>query len=567
LSITGAVGQRTRRQVQLVARGDSAVALADITVAGADAARFSLLPGNGCAAGKVLAPAVGCTLVWEFTPARSGLHQAVLRVQPAGGAAAVEVALTALAADALGPLLQVDATRLDFGEQAAGSRTAVQRVVLFNAGTAPWLGAAIAVTGTDAGSFPLAGTCAVGQALEVGEHCTVDVGFASPTSGLRQATLLLQGADDAEPAQVGLIGRAVAAGAPRLQADTTWLQFPPLRPGGTAAAQVIVRNQGSAAAPVPALSLVGPFRIARQSPACLAALAPGAHCTLGLAFEPASPGTASGRLDFDGAAGVALRGEAIDAPTPRLRWQAAPDRPSHGTAAVGGVPSASGFLTLVNSGDADTGPLAFAFFGAHAGDFSLDPAGSCRAGTVLAPRRACSLRVAFHPSAAGARTSTLRVQGGLASAELPLDGRGRAEAVGLLTSLPKALWFDAAAGPVPTALFWHNGGPAALRVASLGLRGEGFSLQGGGCPAPPFVLQAGQACDVGLAWNGGADARFGAELVARVDGAAALAVPLALVEDPGQRSNVGGGGGFAAAWVLALALAGCALRRAESSDG
>jgi hypothetical protein len=194
---------------------------------------------------------------------------------------------------------------------------------------------------------------------------------------------------------------------------------------------------------------------------------------------------------------------------------------------------------------------------------------------VLAPRQACSVRVDFHPSAVGLRRATLRLQGGPAFAELPLEGRGRAEALGLLQARPGALWFDASAATAGTAsapagLVWHNGGPAALRVSSLGLRGEGFGTRSGGsCPAAPFILQPGQGCSADVVWNGSADARFGAELIARSDGGAPLAVPLAVVEDPALRSNVGGsgGGGFGAAWVLWLALAAAALRCKASRDG
>jgi hypothetical protein len=359
----------------------------------------------------------------------------------------------------------------------------------------------------------------------------------------------------------------------RLQANTAWLAFAPVRPGGVAAAELSLANLGSAPAGPPRWSIDGPFRLGRVGAGCQGPLPPGAQCTLEVLFEPTAPGAASGRLRFGGTHGVALRGEAVGEPLPLLSWQAAGGAPtvpapSHGTAAVGGAPLHSALWTLVNRGDAATAPLTLALAGSEARDFSLDAASSCRAGLVLAPRQACSVRIDFHPSAAGPRRATLRLQGGAAFAELPLEGRGRAEALGLLQARPEALWFDASAatagsGSAPGGLYWHNGGPAALRVSSLGLRGDGFATRGGGsCPAAPFLLQPGQSCTSEVAWNGTTDARFGAEFVARTDDGAPLAVPLAVVEDPALRSNVGGsgGGGFGAAWVLLLAVAAAALR-------
>jgi hypothetical protein len=573
LSLSAPVGQTVHRQLQLVASGDAGVALAGISLTGPDAARFALPAGSGCAVGTVLAAASGCRLALEFTPVRTGRHEASLRVQPAGGAAAVDVPLTADGtAAAAAALVQADAARLDFGEQPVGAAAPpLQRLTLFNAGMAPWVAAAITTTGADAASFRRAGSCTVGSPLEVGASCTVDVSFTPRAPGVHQATLLLQSAEGGEPATISLAGRAAATGVPRLQADTAWLVFPTLRPGGSVTAQLIVGNHGSAPAAAPRWAIDGPFRVDRQSAACLAPLAPGARCTLDLRFEPTAAGPASGRLRFGGTGSVALRGEAVDGPTPLLAWQTPPAAPSHGTAALGAAPLASGAWTLVNRGDTATAPLALSLAGAHAGDFSLDATGSCRAGAVLAPRQACSLRVHFHPSAVGPRSAMLRVQGGAAWADMPLAGRGRAEALGLLQALPRSVTFDAAAA-VPASLFWHNEGAAALRVSSVGLRGDGFGLPGSTCPETPFILQPGQTCSTDVAWNGGADARFGAEVVARSDTGAPLAVPLTVVEDPALRSNVGGSGGgtfhggMGTAWVLALALAAAVLRRAESRD-
>ena len=141
----------------------------------------------------------------------------------------------------------------------------------------------------------------------------------------------------------------------------------------------------------------------------------------------------------------------------------------------------------------------------------------------------------------------------------------------MLAVAPVAAVFQALPGQMPAAqsVTWRNDGAAALHVQSISLQGTAFTLRApgpGACPAEAFDLLPGQTCQVEVGWTGSAAGASGAHLVATSDDTwGGMSVPVTVSESPASLTNVGAGGGAAgsASWLLALAAAVLALRRAD----
>jgi hypothetical protein len=418
--------------------------------------------------------------------------------------------------------------------------------------------------GAAAADFEIGGDCRAGVPLPAGAQCTVDLRFAPREAGSRLATLQVSAADADAAALVSLAGRARSPAAAQLVFDPPLLRFPPqpvALPG--VARRIVLRNVGGIASTAPQWEIDGPFELVRADPACRRALPAGGACTIDIAFRPTTEGHASGglRARAEGGTPAPLRLDATAAAQAAvLTWFASPPARTHATVAVGEVEAGS-WWTLVNAGNADSAPLAWTIAGDAAGDFSLDAAGSCAAGTVLAPGASCRLRVAFHPSAAGDRGATLALAGLPTPLEAGLAGRGLAAAAGRLELSPAALDFSATPGEAAAAqsVLLVNAGGAALRVDGVSLQGPGFEAvdgTSGACPDPPFALLPGQSCAAALRWSGSSTAALGGALAVSSDGAPAAAVAnLSVSEDAALRSNVGAGAvGVPALIALALAV-------------
>ncbi len=400
------------------------------------------------------------------------------------------------------------------------------------------------------------------------------------------------------------MGTTQAQAAPRLLLDAVALTFAEQAVGSAAAGvplQVTVHNAGRETLRWGSVQVVGDHAVdfaidgeCLTSPTLLA----GASCTLRLQFTPQAPGLRSASLRLAPANGfpVALvslagrgvtmataqlspgtaapergsapRGTRLD-PRPGLDWQVPAATPTHAGTALGQVTVGPAW-TVVNRGNAPSEPLRWRIAGAAATDYSIDPASTCASGAVLPAGGACFVRVMFHPGVGGVREAELQLTAGDATLTQGLDGRCLAPTAGVLAAAPVAAVFQAVPGQTPAAqsVTWRNDGAAVLHVQSISLQGTAFTLRApgpGACPAESFDLLPGQTCQVELGWTGSAAGAAGAQLVATGDDAwGAAAVPVTVSESPAARSNAGAGGGAVGSpvWVLALAAAVLALRRA-----
>jgi hypothetical protein len=179
--------------------------------------------------------------------------------------------------------------------------------------------------------------------------------------------------------------------------------------GTTSPAQLVtVRNPGTVPLTLGALGISGPYTQSSACPVGPATLAPGASCTIAVAFAPASAGNAYGQLTIPtdalvGPVKVALGGSGF-VPTPALSL-------TPGTLGFGSVPlgaATSGRIVKITStGNAPLVVSSVTLGGANPGDFAVW-ADHCT-GASLLPGASCTLSVSFEPLRVGTRAATLTV--------------------------------------------------------------------------------------------------------------------------------------------------------------
>ena len=190
----------------------------------------------------------------------------------------------------------------------------------------------------------------------------------------------------------------------------------------------VVRNAGSA--PLAPLSSSN-FSFTGANPAdfivnstCPSPIAPGASCTVDVAFAPQAAGKRTATFTVTaspgGTATAAVSGTGIAA-VPVISLT--PSTQDYPAVVVGHLSPPQGFV-VTNTGTAPLGPLLdgnFTFTGANPGDFVVNR--PCP--NPIAPGASCAVDVDFFPQAAGARTATFTVTaspGGTATAEVTGTG-------------------------------------------------------------------------------------------------------------------------------------------------
>jgi hypothetical protein len=165
---------------------------------------------------------------------------------------------------------------------------------------------------------------------------------------------------------------------------------------------VVVTNSGTGTLNIGAATVGASFAIA--SDGCSnAAVAPGASCTIQVAFAPTATGPASGTLSIpDDAPGsphtVALSGTGV-----QPRATVSPSSLSFGSVKVGtGSPTAQQYVTITNPGTADLHIASNTFSGNAA--FTI---GTSCAGLTVAPGASCKVGVYASPDTIGLRSGTL----------------------------------------------------------------------------------------------------------------------------------------------------------------
>jgi hypothetical protein len=254
--------------------------------------------------------------------------------------------------------------------------------------------------------------------------------------------------------------------------------------GLTTSTTVTLTNTGDAVMNLFQLVLVNSSGAAfsKSATTCASTLAPGASCTVTIAFAPTSPTNYSAHLDITGnfigptTVSIPLNGTGL---TPPPAVQLNPTSLSFGSQNLG-TSSVPRTVTLTNTGGS---VLVFSSIVSSSAEFPLAPAaaGDCLGNSVPAGG-SCAIRVSFAPSALGSRTATITITDNAFDSPqtVALSGTGAPALSPTLSLSASSLTFPLQ--PVGTSaaqnLVVTNTGTAALNIGSVTVSGADFTVSG-----------------------------------------------------------------------------------------
>jgi hypothetical protein len=237
-----------------------------------------------------LQPTTNCVIQVTYNPSAAVASIGAVTLTDTGSGSPQEILLTGTGI--LEPLASLSPASLGFANQAVGTSSAAQGVVLTNTGNASLSISGIVISGTNPADFFQANTC--GSILSPGANCAIGVVFTPTAAGSRTATLIVtdNSGNAATTQTVQLLGTGAAV--PVVSLSTTSLTFPSTAIGSTSAAQTVtVTNTGSAALMISSVTPTGNFG---QSNNCPASIAAGNSCLISITFSPISSGNLFGSV-------------------------------------------------------------------------------------------------------------------------------------------------------------------------------------------------------------------------------------------------------------------------------
>lgn len=163
--------------------GSSTVSLYQIAFIGPDAGDLSQSNTGTC--GSSLGAGANCTVNVVFTPGATGNRNASLMISSNGGGSPQAVPVSGIGTS--GTVVTLSASSLVFAEQAVGTVSSAQQVVLSNRGTLPLAIRMMSVVEAASSEFIQTNTC--GSSLAAGTSCTIEVRFAPRAAGARTAVI------------------------------------------------------------------------------------------------------------------------------------------------------------------------------------------------------------------------------------------------------------------------------------------------------------------------------------------------------------------------------------------
>lgn len=238
--------------------------------------------------------------------------------------------------------------------------------------------------------------------LAPGASCTVGISFSPKSIGNLAGGLVIYDSAVGSPHTVPLSG--VSYGTPNITLSATTLNFPITVIGNSSSRSLTIGNTGNVDLAMTSTQISGSASFSVVSSNCESSIAPGANCTLNIAFAPSSSGAASGTLTItDNASGsphaIALNGLGAGSVTGSqiYVWPTGIAFPNQN---VGGVSSAQS-VTISNNGGSDLNLSAIIV----TADFQY--VSHCPA--ALAAGQSCTVDVTFTPATDGNKQGTLTI--------------------------------------------------------------------------------------------------------------------------------------------------------------
>lgn len=411
-----------------------------------------------------------CRLAARFTPTDAGATQATVTVsEPADAGVVTSVTLTLAGTGVTGPTLGISPASWDFGPLVLGSSPLQHDFVVRNLSGSP--SGPLTTDFTSSQGFLAVNDGCNGSTLAPLASCTVRVGFAPTSAGMKSAALRVSGLPGGV-VQAALTGQAQTAA--QLTLSPSPGTFSPEVVGATSLPLAFtVTNAGDATATGVAAQLTGgDFAIASNTCAG-ATLQGGATCEVTVSFTPSQTGARSGTLAVT-ATGV-----------PQVQ------APLQGTglspAALVALSSAYGFGN-VPTGSATTGTLTFRNTGGVAtgapsvttpllAPFSITE-NLCA--SAVPPGQTCTVSVRFAPTATATSMDTLTLAanpGGNASTAL--SGTGIAPGQLSISAAGHSFADTLLGQTAPTFVFTvQNTGAAMTGVPTVTISGAGDTQYG-----------------------------------------------------------------------------------------
>ena len=391
------------RTVTVLNSGNGPLQIGAITASG------DFAESDSCA-GTTLAAGHSCAVAVRFFPVASGLRTGTLVIASNANSDTTSTASIALSGNGAGKFnVVLTPTALAFGTAFVGSATAVQNITISNTGVSTGnLG-----TVTVSGDYMLkANTCGTTLAAQTG--CTVSITFAPTATGTRTGSLAVT--DDAGTQVATLTGIGASAATDTLTPLSLSFGATTVSTSSTTQAVSLTNSGDVALTLVAARITAGDFSAING---CGPSLPAHSSCSIAVTFSPRSVGALTGTLEIDDvqhAQFVSLAGSAVAGAGVTV----APGALAFAATGVGVATSAQ-VVTLTNNG---TAPLSLGAI-ATTGDFAVvADAGSCTSGAVVAVGGACTLKVAFVPRSAGARSGAVTIASNTATQTVQLTGQG-----------------------------------------------------------------------------------------------------------------------------------------------
>jgi hypothetical protein len=401
--------------------GGTTLHITTAALAGANANQF--VESSDTCDGQAIAPAGHCTVDVAFKPTTAGSQTAALRITSDASSSPDDIALSG---SGTAPAVGIDPASKDFGDQTVGTASSSQTFTVTNVGTDTLHITTVTLTGANTNQFAESGNGCDGQAIAVGGHCTVAVAFNPTATGVKTASLQITSDASTSPDSASLTGTGVE---PAVTASPASKAFGNERLGGTSPAQTFtITNSGTGTLHITSASLVGADegQYTESNDGCTGqAIAAGGHCTVDVAFRPASAGphnNASLEIASNAPSSpddLALTGTGVVSglsPVPGFR--------DFGSQRVGTTSTPQTF-TISNTGGTNLHITSASLVGGDESQYAESNDG-CSAQTLI-PGAHCTVDVAFNPTSSGAHNdASLEITSDAPSSpdDLPLTGTG-----------------------------------------------------------------------------------------------------------------------------------------------
>lgn len=454
----------------------SSVTISAVTLTGANAGDFAILPGSTCA-GATLVPGANCSVNFNFTPSALGIRLASLQFTDTGAGSPQLVGLAGTGV-ATSKVLSIVPMAISVGPSNIGTPVDSSKLTVKNTGTATVTFTGVSIGGPNATDFTLQSGACTGS-LPPLSACLVGVTFTPSTASTETATLQIQSDATGSPQVLNLtgIGQNISKG---VAVETSALAFSAQTVNTTSVSQnVTVRTTGTAPVTFTAPAIAG-TDFAISSPGCSGQFSAGNLCNVAITFTPTAAGVRTATLQ--------INSDAPGSPaTANLTGIGQASVKSISTAQLALVFPAQNVNTtsspqqvvLKNTG---TVTVTFAAASIVGSDFTIQSNG-CN--STLLPTSTCAISVTFTPQTAALETATLQINSDALGSPLSVSLTGLGQAVTKsFSTAPLALDFptlNIGATSATQQVVLRNTGTGTVTFSTPTFIGSDFSIQSNGC--------------------------------------------------------------------------------------